>query len=102
MYRISCNRAKGSSFDSYHSSHCITAQGWEFCLEQQLSCQGTSARNICWVQGGQPESAYAPMGSASPSLAQALASQASEMSQQGSVSRTASRLRNVSLRVPDG
>ena len=41
------------------------------------------------------------MGSASHALAQALASQASQLNAQGTVGRTASRLRNVSMRVPD-
>ena len=41
------------------------------------------------------------MRSASPALAQALASQASQLSAQGTVGRTASRLRNVSMHVPD-
>ena len=41
------------------------------------------------------------MGAASPSLAEALASPATDLGLQGSPGRTASRLRNVSMRVPD-
>ncbi len=41
------------------------------------------------------------MGYASPSLAEALASQATDLGLQGTIGRTASRLRNVSMRVPD-
>lgn len=58
-----------------------------------------SARLI--LQEAQPQKAYSPMGSSSPNLAQALASQGSDLNKQSSVGRTASRLRNVSMRVPD-
>ncbi len=53
------------------------------------------------LQEAQPQKLYSPMGAASPSLAEALASQASDLSRQGTTGRTVSRLRNVSMRVPD-
>ena len=54
------------------------------------------------MQGGRSQRAYSPMGSASSSLAQALASQAADLRQQQSAAgRSASRLRNTSSRFPD-
>ncbi len=44
--------------------------------------------------------AYSPMGASSPALAQALASQTSEYSAKSAATRTASRLRNASINVP--
>ncbi|CAL8462888.1 g2422 [Coccomyxa elongata] len=44
--------------------------------------------------------AYSPMGASSPALAQALASQTSEYSAKSAAARTASRLRNASIKVP--
>ncbi|BDA48117.1 probable zinc finger protein Dzip1 at N-terminal half [Coccomyxa sp. Obi] len=44
--------------------------------------------------------AYSPMGASSPALAQALASQTSEYSTKSAAARTASRLRNASISVP--
>ncbi len=58
-----------------------------------------SARMI--LQETKPQKVYSPMGSSSSNLAQALASQGSDLNTQSSVGRTASRLRNVSMQVPD-
>lgn len=58
-------------------------------------------QRLLLLQEAQPQRLYSPMGSASPSLAEALASQATDLGLQGTVGRTASRLRNVSMCTPD-
>ena len=59
------------------------------------------APTLLLLQDALPQRLYSPMGSASPSLAEALASQATDLGLQGTSGRTTSRLRNVSMRVPD-